>query len=151
MLGSHPLKLASIEATPKRVVKADTYRCTINLKARPDLAANLLDIVRRIEAGYAIPEKFYRKNRGTTPDLLLERYGVMHLHLEHPGSRELLYLAQFKKAVVLLEISDHVHVDTQPIGTVITGLHRFPIEERQQAEIAKVAKAIMPLKQRDRE
>lgn len=122
-----PLKLCTIEAKPKRVYKADTFRDSVGLKSKlPDLAANLVLIVRCIESGHPIPERFYRSRREETDDELLELLGVMHLHLDNPGSRELLYLVQFDDHVVLLEVSDHIHVDTQPRGEILKRIHVLP-------------------------
>lgn len=142
-----PLKLPSIEPKPKKVLKAETYKDSIGLSSRrPDLATNLVTIVRCIENGYAIPEEYYRANRHDTPDELLEKLGVMHLHLDHPGCRELLYLVQFDEAVVLLEASDHIHVDTSPRGEILGRTHVLPPIAWKTRQNEQLAASIEKLK-----
>jgi len=142
-----PLKLHSIEAKPKNVHKAETYKDSIGLASkRPDLKCHLLKIIHCIENGYAIPEIYYRANRQTTHDELLEDLGVMHLHLENPSSRELLYLVQFSDDVVFLEISDHVHVDTKPRGEILSRNHELPPLDWKAKKDENLAASIAKLK-----
>lgn len=137
-----PRKHHTLETKPKRIYLAPGYRTTIDLKNNPVAAKALVDIRRCVENGYRVPECFYRSDRDTTPDQLLEDLGVMHLHLGHPGTRELLYLVEFENVVVFLEVSDHVHVDTRPIGGVLKALHELPPLRWHETEKAQVGASI---------
>lgn len=59
---------------------------------------------------------FYRAGIDDSPDLLLSKHKVMHLHLGGKGADTLLYLVQFECHVVLLGIDTHVHLDDVPPG-----------------------------------
>lgn len=128
------LQCWDIEARPKIVEKAASWRETIGLAKRPDLQKELLPIIHCIRDGNLLPERYYRKNRTTTPDRLLETTGVMHLHLGHPNSRELLFLVQYSTSVLLLEVSDHAHFDNNPPGHVLMTLHKRRIAEWENAQ-----------------
>lgn len=140
-----PLRLPSLEAKAKRVHRAKSYRVSIDLKGRPDLLAAYTALVRAIENGWTLPERFYRKDRHSTPDRLLEDEGVMHLHLGDQSTPELVYLMQFDNDVVLLEVSDHYHFTTTPPGSQLYRLHKLPPMEWHQAELDKRTEALAKL------
>ncbi|PGH59251.1 hypothetical protein CRT60_01060 [Azospirillum palustre] len=81
----------------------------------------VVEILRRIRAGEPL-DQFYRSGIDDGDDELLEKYGILHLHLEHKGSKHLLYLVQYEHPdgdyVVLLEINDHKHVK-KPVGELM--------------------------------
>jgi hypothetical protein len=116
------LRLPQIEPDkPKTVETIASFRRTVRLtRAQEEF---VLDIIACIEAGKPLPLGSYRTSRNR--DILIEREGIMHLHLGHSGSRELLYLTQYPDRVVLLEISGHHHFTTRPIGHVLTRTHRL--------------------------
>ena len=119
------LTLDRIEKRPKAVGRGASFRVACRLSDRQEeFVLSLLDAV---TSGTALPKGAYRRSSG--PDTLLLRDGIMHLHLGHSGSRELLYLVQYADAVVLLEISDHYHFTTKPIGATLRSIHAKRIEE----------------------
>jgi hypothetical protein len=76
----------------------------------------------------------------------------MHLHLGSPASRELVYLIQYPKRVVLLEVSDHYHLDEEPVGGQLSVLHANAISQNAQSASDKanavVLKGLLPRKPR---
>ena len=75
-------------------------------------------------------------------DRLLDTEGIMHLHLGHSGTRELLFLVQYSDHVVFLEMSDHAHFANDPPGTQLRVLHENKIVELEKSLAeAKQAKA----------
>jgi hypothetical protein len=124
-----PLKLSTIQPKPKEIVQAPSWRDIVGLTKRPELKQAFDTILRCIRTGRSIPQEFYRANRDSTPDELLDREDVMHLHLGNPGTRELLYLIQYDDYVILLEVSDHYHFETDPPGTILNTLHGNKVKE----------------------
>jgi hypothetical protein len=133
------LRLPQIEQRPKKVHRAKSYRDIVGLDKRPDLAKAIVTIVRNIENGTPLPHGYYRSGIGHTPDELLEIDGIMHLHLGHPGTRELLFLIQYSDHVLLLEVSDHAHFADDPPGTVLKALHEHKVRA-QEAELETARK-----------
>jgi hypothetical protein len=127
------LKLARIVAKAKEVHFVEPFGDTVGLTRRPDLQEGLWRIQAAIEAGSALPSFAYR--RSTRPDRLLEREGMMHLHLAE-GSRELLYLIQYDAYVVFLEVSDHGHFDNEPPGAVLKAKYRTKVGDVSAAKDA---------------
>lgn len=119
------LTLARIESKPKAVELSDHWRAAKALSAQAQ--ADLLHLVRLIAAGTPLPDRFYRKDVDVTPDALLSRTGVMHLHLAGRGSDELIYLVQFTDFVLLLEANTHAHFATRPAGSLLLSLHQAPL------------------------
>jgi hypothetical protein len=108
------LTISTIESKSKEVEQSPTYRRTIPLT---DEITDELDIIRdRIINGYALPPRYYRKDRDTTPDELLDQYGIMHLHLCGQNSNIILYLIQYNNFVIFLELSDHGPFTNRPVG-----------------------------------
>lgn len=107
------------------------------------LENDLNEIIDRIGAGRAIPERFYRAGIDRDPDELLDTLGIMHLHLGNRGSDELLFLVQYSERVVLLEINSHKHFATEPKGTLLAALHERHLtrlaQEGAKADAAKTA------------
>lgn len=114
-----PLKLSYIERKPKLVFyfqgSVDEFDVFVRLTEADQEA--LLDIIEYIEQGKSL-DRFYRRGIGLTRDELLEKYGVMHLHLSSKSSKALLYLVQCDSFVVLLEVNDHKHVK-HPVGKLL--------------------------------
>lgn len=117
-------KSHSIEPKPKQVHFLAGFRDTIGLRTRrPDLQDALFELIEHIHKGRPVPERFYRRNRSSTPDVLLENDGIMHLHLGDPSTPELVYLVQYDSHVVILEVTDHAHFRTTPPGKILKTLH----------------------------
>lgn len=114
------LKSASIEPTRKDVVKSDAWYYTV--KITPDIERHISVIIDCITNGKILPDFYYRKNRNSTPDWLLETHGIMHLHLGSPDSRELLFLKQYDTHVYLLCLTDHYPVEEEPPGKTIINI-----------------------------
>ena len=117
-----------MEAIPKSIQRLSSFRQTCRLSAQQE--DFVLDILDAIAAGTPLPDGSYRRSRSR--DVLLERDGIMHLHIGHAGSRELIYLVQYPDCVVLLEISDHYHFTTRPIGITLRPLHERRIAEWEE-------------------
>ncbi len=133
------LKDPKIQGVPKNVEHAKSFRVSVDFKKKPELAEALAGIYHAIENGFALPSGSYRANISTTRDELLETHGIMHLHLGSADTRELLYLVQFPKRVVFLEVTDHIHFTTDPIGHLLLNHHEKAVAElsaRFQAEDA---------------
>lgn len=80
-----------------------------------------------IADGSPIPPRYYRRNLDKTPDTLLQRTGIMHLHLAGQGSDELVYVVQFEDFVLILETNTHAHFQGEPPGRALSSLHYTPI------------------------
>ncbi|WAJ29439.1 hypothetical protein [Antarcticirhabdus aurantiaca] len=129
------LKLPRIQRRPKLVYIADSWRDTIGMAQRPDLLP-FFDVIQDcIESGHELPRWAYRKGIGVTHDELLEEDGIMHLHLGSRDSNELLYLIQYADHVAYLEINNHLHFTTKPIGAVLRRFHAKAVD-RVEARIA---------------
>jgi hypothetical protein len=72
----------------------------------PHEQADFLEVADAVKHGKTLDERFYRPAAGHQDDLL-ERYGVLHLHLDGDTSDTLLFLMQFPDRVVLLETNTH--------------------------------------------
>ncbi len=107
------LRLARIEKKPKSVF-VKHWSDFAGVKRRVDIQEELLDIIESIEAGIGAPEACYRTGIDRTPEGLLERHGIMHLHLGGKESDILVFLIQYVDRVVLLETNSHIHFRTQP-------------------------------------
>ncbi|GIK98049.1 MAG: hypothetical protein BroJett029_22580 [Alphaproteobacteria bacterium] len=92
------------ELGPRRSVRATSFRRHKSLN--PAEEADFLDLVRRIQSGNEIPDRFYRPRSGEA-DQLLQNYGVLHLHLGEQTSDTLLFLIQFTDEVLFLETNTH--------------------------------------------
>lgn len=94
----------------------------------------LNEIREAIIEGKPLPFGSYRSNHDTTPDKLLKEHGIMHLHLCNAGSKNLLYLVQYEKLVVFLEVSDHYAVDSDPIGGNFSSIHEGALIELEESK-----------------
>ncbi len=86
--------------------------------------------------GTPLPSGYYRKGVGLNSDALLHSEGIMHLHLGASNTSELLYLIQYPDHVVLLELSNHSHFATKPVGARLKNKHSVAVtrKEKQLAE-----------------
>lgn len=134
MVSAEPrlLRLPSIEAKPKQVFIADTFKVDAPDYLKLELAEAIDDIAQRIERGRPLLEHHYRKRRFKTPDALLDREGIMHLHPLGEGTNELLYLIQYDSWVQFLEVSNHDHFAIYPPGYVLLRQHRSAIDAEWQ-------------------
>jgi len=123
------MKLPRIEGKRKRVEESPRFDKTSYFRGKPHLAPFVAEIYEAIESGKPLPDWAYRRDLESTPDLLLERMGVMHLHLGSKSSNELLYVYQFDDYVVFLEISSHRHFETDPPGTLLKQHHEAKVAE----------------------
>ncbi|MCD2174446.1 hypothetical protein [Rhizobium sp. C4] len=123
------LKLSRIERKPKKVLESPHFDSPSYFRGKPHLAAHLADIYIAISKGEPLPPWAYRRDIDTTDDDLLERLGVMHLHLGSQSSAELLFLMQYEEHVIFLEIASHRHFETDPPGTLLRRLHERKVEE----------------------
>ena len=126
----NPLSLSFIENIPKLVQTISSFRITV-IKTQL-LISELELLTNRVTEGKIIPDRFYRKDRDTSTDRLLEEDGIMHLHLGSKDSSELLYLMQFSNRIIFLEVSDHYHFSLDPPGTVLKNLHGASISQNIQ-------------------
>lgn len=139
------LRLPKLEQKPKAVHVVDTWRDTQNILNDPELADRVKHIRRCILNGTPLPSSYYRKGVDLDTDALLEAEGFMHLHLGRTNTSELLWLVQYDDHVVLLELSDHKHFTTRPVGTLLKSIHDAAIgrKERELASTsAPVAKSL---------
>lgn len=120
---SKRLRLPFIERVPKKVYQSTKFRISVDLNRKAALSAALAGIYEAIENGFALPLGSYRANVNTTRDELLETAGIMHLHLGSDRTRELLYLVQYSKYVVFLEVTDHIHFTSDPVGNLLIQQH----------------------------
>ncbi len=140
-----PLKLSSLERKAKRVHVSKSWRDAVGLVRRQDIQQQLEEIRRYISAELDLPERFYRRNRDSTPDRLLAEDGILHLHLGHPGTSELLFLVQYASDVVFLELSTHYHFEFEPPGSVLRQLHDAKLAEweaEREGEIQALRQSI---------
>ncbi len=104
---SRPLRshrLLNEECGPRRVIFDRLFKRYKNLG--PSEEDDFADVVTAIAAGSAISDRYYRPRSGHK-DVLLDDYGVLHLHLGGDASDTLLFLMQFADRVVLLETNAH--------------------------------------------
>lgn len=123
------LRVPDIVARKKHVHRASSFRTTLKLGPESSQFRAFQHIVTCIANGTPLPDGYYRSMRHGSPDELLETYGIMHLHLGDPTTNELLFLIQYEKFVVLLEISDHSAFATDPVGAVLRKLHEGKVAE----------------------
>jgi hypothetical protein len=138
------LRSPTLEAKPKQIVFLSSWRTTVNLAKLPNQQAALTEFLTCVKSGRTVPAKFYRASTGD--DTLLAQQGIMHIHLGHAGTRELLYIMQFDTHLLLLEISDHAHFDTKPPGEILQRLHtpaisRWETEQQKNAAEQSAAKS----------
>jgi hypothetical protein len=117
-----PLKLPQIEPRPKEVHFDEGY---VIKPVLTDAQIDDLDEIRiRIVRGRSLG-RFYRRTTGY--DSLLQSRGILHLHLGHAGSNELLYLRQYPRHVLFLRVDTHIHFEDRPVGKRfgLIGIQRF--------------------------
>lgn len=121
------LRLAYIEVKPKKIHVVDSWRDPLGIKndSREFQALNLIRST--ISTGTPLPRGYYRSDRDSTPDELLAMKGIMHLHLGNPSTNELLFLIQYPTYVALLEVNNHQHFKTDPVGTLLTSIHEMKV------------------------
>ena len=117
------LRLAFIQAKPKRVHVVESWRDPLGIKQDSREFQALRLIRSTISTGTPLPRGYYRSDRDSSPDELLATKGIMHLHLGNPSTNELLFLIQYPTYVAFLEINNHQHFKTDPVGTLLTSLH----------------------------
>lgn len=115
------------------------------------MAEELTDIIYRLGAGELIPEKCYRNRVDTTPDELLEKSGIKHLHLGGSDSDIMLFLVEYVDYVLLLDIRRHSTFKESPKGSSLLALHMNALrgsdekaEVDRSGRIAAVKSGLLP-------
>ena len=111
-----PLKGQFIEATPKRVNFAKKFHDEVGISSNAQLLVDFNELQDHIHNGWTIPSRFYRLGVGKTPDLLLRKTGVKHLHLGGSASDVLVYLLELDDRVIIVRIADHRFLEDRPRG-----------------------------------
>ena len=101
-----------------------------------------------IQNGTPLPTGYYRKGVGLNADALLQAEGIMHLHLGASNTSELLYLIQYPDHVVLLELSDHAHFATRPIGVRLAAKHSAAVARKETQLAADPVRPLAVMKRR---
>ena len=126
------LRLPYIEGKPKKVHIVESWRDPLGIKQN-SREFQVLNLIRSaIASGTPLPYDFYRSHRDSTSDELLETKGIMHLHLGDPSTNELLFLIQYPTYVAFLEINNHQHFRTDPVGTLLSSLHETKVAVLKQ-------------------
>lgn len=84
---------------------------------------DLLEVIRLLGRGSILPERFYRNGIERDSDELLIQHGIKHLHLGGATSDTILFLVEYEDKILLLEVNDHSHFKTKPIGSILGALH----------------------------
>lgn len=84
---------------------------------------DVLEVIRLLGCGGILPERFYRNGIDRDVDDLLQDNGIKHLHLGCATSDVLLFLVEYEETVLLLEIADHAHFATRPVGATLRKVH----------------------------
>ena len=134
------LRLPRIEKKPKPVY-VERWQDFAGIAKAPDLMDELHQLIQNIRGGHGVPEKHYRAGIDHDRDGLLERHGIMHLHLGGKDSDILVFLIQYRDRVVLLESNTHVHFRTQPAGKNILALNQSWLTNLEHDLSAATARA----------
>lgn len=136
------LRSERIESTPKRVILSPNFRDWRGTLSDPTVARRFNEVSDHIANGHIVPPNFYRRGIDRDHDELLDAEGIKHLHLDEGGGNALLFCVEYEDAVVFLEINDHRHFQTEPVGSVLSSLHHNLLktqdenaEERRGARI----------------
>jgi hypothetical protein len=78
-----------------------------------EIAREVAALVEYIEKGMPIPNRYYRLDRFGSKDKLLERRGVMHLHLTDD---DLLLVIQYSDVVLFVAVETHKIFGEVPVG-----------------------------------
>jgi hypothetical protein len=128
------LKLPLIQGKPLKIVKSPLFDAASYYKGKPKLEDYVLDIVDAISTGQPLPHWAYRRDIDTTPDEVLNRYGMMHLHLGSQGSNELLWVMQYEDRVILLAIGNHNNFAGMPKGELLYRFHKNKVAELNEID-----------------
>jgi hypothetical protein len=151
------LRLGGIEERRKRVHFIQGHGRHVRLT--PEQETCLKEIRERIQDGRRLPPFRYRVNRDS-PDDLLAREGIMHLHLSAKDRDEILFLVQYEEHVVFLEVTNHAPFKDDPPGSYLAQLHANALSNLESkidaekiaedaATRAKVLKGINPRQKPD--
>lgn len=112
------------EQKPKRVVKSPQFRDYCGVESDVRLLLDFNEVLDCLHNGEEIPDRFYKLNVDRHGDRLLNEIGVKHLHLGGQGSDVIVYFAEFDRAVELIEINGHIHLESEPRGAALRGYFR---------------------------
>jgi len=118
-----PLRGPRFQSRSKEVLHLEPFVDHTRILKTEPYASDYLKFIRSIANGLPLQYGFYRREIDTSPDELLERHGIKHVHLGGAGSDVLLFAAEYEDVVILLEVNDHKHFNTDPIGSVLLSLH----------------------------
>ncbi len=127
------LKLPLIQGKRLKIVKSPLFDVASYYKGKPELEEYVLDILDAISNGQPLPYWAYRRDIDTKPDEVLNRYGMMHLHLGSQGSNELLWVMQYEDRVILLAIGNHSNFAGMPKGELLYRFHKDKVAELNEA------------------
>lgn len=129
------LRNPSIILRSLKVVLASTFKVQVSSDVKRETVAAVHRLGLTIMAGNPVADTYYRRNRYTTPDSLLTKTGIMHIHPRGPGTNELLFLIQYEKSVLFLEVSDHDHFAIFPSGHLLLAVHQNSVlDQEREAE-----------------
>ena len=133
----------------KRVKLVETYSDHTGKVVESPYREDLIDLRRRIIGGLGIDPKFYRQNMEDSRDQLLTLFGVKHLHLGGQKSDVLIYLVEYEDYVAILEINDHKHFRSDPVGKLLAA-HKDALAKLKNAEAAFTTREQEAAKQKAR-
>ena len=98
------------------------------VEADAKVAANLVEIVRRIGEGYRLPESLYRNGIDLDDDPLLDEHGIKHIHLHEDFDVDvLLFFIEYRDFVLFLSVDGHKQHFWEPEGSVLRSVHESAI------------------------
>lgn len=142
------LRLETIEPRPKAVHLSDSWDDPAGLLANDLIARKVVHIRKCIQNGTPFPTGYYRKGVGLNADTFLQTDGIMHLQLGASNTPELPYPIQYPDHVVRLEVSDHDHFATRPVGARLKSKHSMAIARKEKELAARPVKRDTILKRR---
>ncbi|WP_210289003.1 hypothetical protein [Allorhizobium taibaishanense] len=116
-----------------KIIKSPLFNAASYYKGKPKLEEYVLDVLDAIATGQPLPHWAYRRDIDTTPDEVLNRYGMMHLHLGSQGSNELLWVMQYEDRVIVLAIGNHNNFAGMPKGELLYRFHKAKVAELNEA------------------
>lgn len=114
-----PLRGERLETKRKRVLFHSEFKDELGASWDARLLLEFNELQDCVHNGWLIPDHYYRLGIGQTPDLLLKKTGVKHLHLGGSGSNTLVYLLELSDKVIFLRIAGHAYLEDDPRGSLL--------------------------------